>query len=267
MAIGTAMAMVLIKMIQNSFSFTDLHTHILPTVDDGAKNMQISINMLRLQKKTGTDRVMLTPHFYPTRQKLDAFLLKRERAYSELLSCWDEDTMPHLRLGVEVRYTPLLAQMDLQQLTLSDSKYLLLELPDFGPIPFLDKVIDRMLSQNITPILAHVERCDLFRDTPECLYKLIKMGAIAQIDVMALIGKSKSKFAKICLKNGLAQIVGSDMHNLTDRALTIGSVQLKEELQQLQNAEIFARAVWEDTPLPPFAVSSLRKGLFGYRLG
>ena len=265
MATDMAMAIVISKMVQNNFSLTDLHTHILPSVDDGARNVKMSLDMLRLEKKMGVDRVMLTPHFYPLHQKLNSFLKGRERAYNKLMAFWDEKTMPQLRLGAEVRYTPDLVQMDLHQLTLGESNYLLLELPDYGHTPFLEKVIEHMLSQGITPILAHVEHCTLFHDMPSQLFELIKMGALAQVDAMTLARKYRSKFAKISLKYGLAQIVASDIHNMTNRAVTIGDILDKDYVDILAQTEKVARAVWDQTPIPSFTVQPIKRTLFGYR--
>ena len=109
-------------------AFTDLHTHILPGVDDGAKDLEKALEMLRMQKACGVERVALTPHFYPLREEFQSFLDKRQQAYEGLLPNWDAESMPDLRLGAEVHYSPALAELDLRRLTIGQSDYLLLEL-------------------------------------------------------------------------------------------------------------------------------------------
>ena len=267
-AIGTTTDTTITKMMRSSHienSLTDLHTHILPAFDDGAENLQIALDILRAEKKMGVDRVALTPHYYPMREELDAFLIRRQQAYSALLSCWDEETMPRLRLGAEVQYTPQLVQMNLHQLTIERTNYLLLELPYSDVVPCVRQVVDAILKEGITPIIAHVERCAIFRNEPDRLQELIQMGALAQVDVEAFTNRCDARFAKICLSRGLAQIIASDIHNLTDRSLNIGTVATEQYTEILQWSERFARAVWDQTPLPAFAIRSVKKVFWGYQ--
>ena len=65
-------------------SFTDIHTHILPSVDDGAQSMEDALELLRLQKNSGVERVMLTPHFYPQHDTPERFLKRRAEAEAAL---------------------------------------------------------------------------------------------------------------------------------------------------------------------------------------
>ena len=117
-----------------SVTMTDLHTHILPEFDDGAENMETALQMLREAKAGGVDRLALTSHFYPQREEFPCYIERRQAAFEALASQWDHNTMPQLKLGAEVRYTPALVQMDLRQLTIGESDYMLLELPtDFVP--------------------------------------------------------------------------------------------------------------------------------------
>ena len=107
-------------------TLTDLHTHILPGIDDGARNLEASLEILRRQKENGVERVALTSHFYPLREELQDYLDKRQRAYEELMSAWDAETMPQLRLGAEVHYSPSIVEMDLRSIALAQSDYLLI---------------------------------------------------------------------------------------------------------------------------------------------
>lgn len=62
----------------------DCHTHLLPGIDDGAKDLSTSLEMLNEEKKQGVDYVIATPHFYANRDKMEKFIDRRERAYSEV---------------------------------------------------------------------------------------------------------------------------------------------------------------------------------------
>lgn len=245
-------------------SLTDLHTHNLPEFDDGAKSLDIALQMLRMQKKSSVDRVALTPHYYPLREELQPFLERRQRAYDMLLSRWDGETMPDLRLGAEVRYSPLLTEINLRALTIGESDYLLLELSDTETPTHIEEVLKRMLQQGITPILAHVERCYYFRQLPDRLFDLIAMGALAQVTAKALVDRKDQKFAAACIKNGNAQIIASDIHDSSEGKACLGNISAKLNEGWILRGEEFAKAVWENNLPPAFTIKPITKTLFGY---
>jgi protein-tyrosine phosphatase len=241
--------------------FTDLHTHILPAVDDGPKDLETALNMLRMQKRSGVQRVLLTPHFYPYRETLESFLQRRQQAYDSLMSQWCEDSMPILRLGAEVRYTSELVNVDLRALTYGD--YLLLELSN-SELPFIEQVLEFILQQGITPILAHIERCRLFRLESERLIRLIKMGALAQVTARAVVNKDDHRFAKTCLEKGLAHITASDLHVPVEEKC-LGNVAQKMDDQTVRRAEEFAQCIWDNERPPSFSVYPIKRNIFVYR--
>lgn len=246
------------------WSLTDLHTHNLPQFDDGAQTMEIALQMLRMQKQSGVDRVALTPHYYPLREELGSFLERRQRAYDMLLSRWDRETMPDLRLGAEVRYSPLLAEMNLRALTIGESDYLLLELSNTAVPTHIEEILKHILQQEITPILAHVERCDYFRQMPDQLSHLIAMGALAQVTARALVDRKDQKFAEACLKNGNAQIIASDIHDSAEDKACLGNILGKLNEDWILRGEEVSKAVWENSLPPAFTINPIRKTLFGY---
>ena len=245
--------------------FTDIHTHILPSVDDGAQSVDAALELLRIQKQKGVERVVLTPHFYPQTEDLADFLPRRAQAYTALMEQWEETTMPQLQLGAEVHYSTALVEMDLSQLTMGKGSYLLLELPDHEVPAYVEQVVARILQKGITPILAHVERCAYFRHQPEMLLRLIQIGALGQISARALLDKTARNFGECCIKNGLGHILASDIHCKTGNDLCLGELAEGKYEELLDWTESFAQAVWSDTPLPPFAVRPIKRSIFGYR--
>lgn len=245
--------------------FTDIHTHILPSVDDGAQSMETALELLRFQKQKGVERVALTPHFYPQTEDLADFLVRREQAYIALLDHWEEDTMPRLQLGAEVHYSPALVEMDLEQLTLGKGKYLLLEMPDFEVPAYVEQVVAQICRKGITPILAHVERCAYFRNQPEMLLCLVQMGALGQISARALKDVRDRRFGVSCIENGLGHFIASDLHCKNGKDLCLGKLVEGKYEDLLAWTESFAQAVWNNMPLPPFAVSPVKKRILGYR--
>jgi protein-tyrosine phosphatase len=208
--------------------------------------------------------VALTSHFYPLREELEPYLKRRDKAYQALLSQWDANTMPSLKLGAEVRFSPQLTQMDLHLLTIGETGYLLLELPDFSVPAYVDQVVNAILKQGITPILAHVERCAYFRYDPSRLQELVQMGALAQVSATAFLNRQDRKFAEICLRNGLVHIIASDAHNIREYDPCLGKIAQELDENWIVRAEEFARAVWENTCPPAFIIHPVKKGLFGY---
>lgn len=264
MVMVTVMAMDINQSNTMDFTLTDLHTHILPGIDDGAKDLEASLELLRRQKRNGVDRVALTPHFYPMCQDLDVFLDRRQNAYEALMSAWDPETMPQLRLGAEVHYSASIADMDLRSISLAQSDYLLLELSNSKVPAHIEQVIKIMQSQGITPILAHVERCAYFAEDPAKLVRLIELGALAQISARALHSKNRQKFAGICLRKSVAQIVASDVHSAGEVENGLGALRKEMDETEIVRAESFARAVWDNTPIPVFHPEPIKRKLFGY---
>lgn len=246
------------------YTLTDLHTHILPAMDDGAENLESAIQMLRMEKAGGVERVAMTPHFYPQRESLEEFLNRRDSAFSDLQTVWDEETMPGLRLGAEVRYSPALLDMDLHRLTIGQSNYLLLELSNTEVPAYIERVLDGIQKQGIMPILAHVERCIYFRREPNDLQRLIQMGALAQISGKALKYRGDRNFSKMCLEKGLAHIIASDAHH-PNKEGGLGEIAKTLNGELMERAEEFAKAVWDNECPPAFSINSVQKGLLGYR--
>lgn len=247
-----------------AYSLTDLHAHILPGMDDGAQDLETSLQMLRMEKESGVDRVALTSHFYPLREDFDAFVERRQQAYETLLSAWDRETMPELKLGAEVRYSPQLAEFDLRKLTFENSDYMLLELSNTEVPAHIDRVLEIILSQGITPILAHIERCTYFRKEPELLCHLIRRGALAQVSAKALRSKHDMKFIYPCLINGLAHFIASDAHAPLSESCLGNIVDVLDD-DLVNSAESFAKAIWDNECPPAFAIYDLKRTLFGYR--
>lgn len=138
----------------------DLHTHILPGMDDGAPDVQISLELLQQQLAQGVDTVALTPHFYRTKEHISEFLQRRTNAMAELTSATKGRPCPHLVLGAEVAWMPGMADWpELEELCYTGTKNLLVELPF---IPWQDELFRQLYSlegrRGITPVLAHVER-------------------------------------------------------------------------------------------------------------
>lgn len=82
----------------------DFHTHILPGIDDGAKSLEESLSLLKMEQEQGVDTIVLTPHYFHERQSLDAFLQQRNTAYEQLRHAAEREKISiNFHLGAEVR--------------------------------------------------------------------------------------------------------------------------------------------------------------------
>ncbi len=198
----------------------DFHTHILPHLDDGAKNTEMAVEMLRAERAQGVTTVLCTPHYYGKRYP-DKFLSQRGGAYAHL-----KEHIPDgitVRLGTEVHFTGINVPdyEQLCKLAIEDTKYILLELP------FVEKWTDRLLpaladfvyDTGYTPIIAHVERYREVLKKPSIVSQLMDMGCLIQVNARAFIEKREKKFAFALLKHGFVHCIGSDGHDVDRRSV------------------------------------------------
>lgn len=209
---------------------TDLHTHILPGMDDGARDVQMSLRMLRLEATSGVSTVALTPHFYRDRENMEHFLQRRERAMVSLLEGLErlsEDErgkLPRMVLGAEVAWMPNMAGWPhLERLCYGDSRYLLLELPFLQPWTerMIHEIYNLMGQTGLVPVIAHIDRY-LGVQKKALLESLFEMGLPIQISAEELLHPFRRKRALRLLAGRDAQFLISDCHNDTDRKPRLG---------------------------------------------
>ena len=200
---------------------TDLHCHILPDMDDGAQNEEISLALLQKEYKGGVRQVMLTSHFYPDRMTLDSFHTKRRYSFERLkrsIATKGGFDCLKLKLGAEVRFSPALAEMDVRKLCFEGTDYLLLELPFLQRPYLLKETLYKLQSMGITPILAHVERYGYLMEDLRELYDWIAAGGYAQVNAETILNADQTgKTAVRLIQWNLVQIIASDAHSLNRR--------------------------------------------------
>lgn len=203
----------------------DIHSHVLPGIDDGSKNRSMSLQMLKESHKQGIDTVVATPHFYIKNDTIDSFLKHRNNAYSHLMdSIKEEQNIPNIYLGAEVFYFNGISKIEnLEKLCINNGKYLLLEMPfaKWNNRVF-QEVEDIIYNRKLIPVIAHLERFVSFQKGTNNIDRLLGMRVIAQMNGEHLLGFfSKGKALK-WLKNGTVQLLGSDMHNIESRPQNLG---------------------------------------------
>ncbi len=197
--------------------FMDIHSHILPEIDDGAKNLAESLELLRMLKEQGVTDVVLTPHFYPHFMNDEEFFETREKAAKKLNLAVLDKGLPRLYIGCEFYYFDHMGTIgDIKSFTLGSSPYILLELMMSPITDTVVETVENLCRKGYIPIFAHIERYLGCRGIRRVL-KLIKEGkCLAQVNASALVCGNPRKIFKL-IKKGYIYILGSDTHSVKNR--------------------------------------------------
>lgn len=197
--------------------FTDIHSHILPGIDDGARSMDESLAIAQMMVEHGISTVVATPHFLagvytPAPDVIRAGVTALQQAL--------DDT------GVPLRVLPgaeCYLDADLpdrvrrhEVLTLNDTgRYLLLELPMSDYPPYADDVFFELMLAQVTPVLAHPERNAVLAAQPAKAYELVQRGVLLQLNAgsfAGLFGSSARSAAVLFARHGWARFLATDAH-------------------------------------------------------
>ena len=198
----------------------DFHSHVLPKMDDGAKDVETALAMLEESKRQGVTTVVCTPHYYGKKRSPKQFIEKREEAYAMLAGKIPDGIQ--LRFGAEVYFSKdaVTNFEDLSLLCIDGTDYIMLELP-FTPTldPRLFERLEAFIDEtDCIPIIAHVDRYPSILKNPSLLKRLTEMGNEVVLCIDSFTVKGVKNFAFALLKKGMVHAVGTDMHNMTDRA-------------------------------------------------
>lgn len=198
----------------------DLHTHILPEMDDGAKTLDESISLLKLEIKNGVNCVALTPHFNFEHDAVDSFVKKRFDSHYKLTQeLLNHDLEIQLIDAAEVFFSPELLQADhLDKLCYQGTKYMLIEFPyEYFPGWMMQTLYELRL-RGITPVVAHVERYMPIEKKADLLYQLVSEGALIQVNAASLLnGKSLRNRIFEYISHNMVHFIVSDTHSVKHR--------------------------------------------------
>ena len=200
----------------------DWHSHILPGVDDGSRNVAESISMIQALSSQGIKTVIATPHFYANDESVDSFLERRAAAL-ELLKTQLPPEAPEILCGAEVRYYPGISHLeDLKKLRIEGSKLLLLEMNAARWTEYtLRELTELSRRSDIQIVLAHVERY-LSLQRKAVWEELLDCGILMQCNASFFANWISKHKAISLLRDGYIQFVGSDSHNMTSRPPQLG---------------------------------------------
>ncbi|MBU4234085.1 MAG: hypothetical protein KKD99_04725 [Proteobacteria bacterium] len=205
----------------------DVHSHILPGIDDGARDLEEALEMARLAVADGIRVMVATPHLFK-HKSVDLDAINEKRVILEHIDIFRDrlaaegialEILPGCDVPLSVDALSLLAED--RVLTVNDGKrYLLLELPHFSIPPSLEDICFRLQSRGLTPIITHPERQPLIKERPDRLGRLIDLGCLAQLTAGSLTGGFGRRVAKVSrqlVKKGYIHLLASDTHNTRGR--------------------------------------------------
>ncbi len=231
---------------------TDIHCHILPSVDDGAVDMAEALAMARMAEDCGVSTIIATPHCavpgtdrdnFVSRELYDRFVALRDAIAAEGIDV-------RLKAGAEVfctEETPRLLREG-KLLTLGSSDYLLTEFYFDMPPAYMDHMLARLAAEGVRPVVAHPERYEAVQEQPEIAEGWVRAGYVLQMNkgsVLGRFGRSVGKTAFYLLSRGLIHLAASDAHSARSR--TTDMTELRFFLEDCFSEE-FARGLLVENP-------------------
>jgi len=202
----------------------DLHSHLLPGVDDGATCLEDSLKLVNIAVEDGITHSVITPHIHLNRYDNDTASI--QAAFQLLQQALVERNIPfRIAFAAEVRIDPaILTMIDANRIPflgeLNGYKILLLEFPHSGILPGSIKFIEHLLARNIRPMIAHPERNKAVLDQLDKIAPMRMAGALLQVTGRSIaggFGPYAKQRATEMLDRDWVDIVATDAHNLAHR--------------------------------------------------
>ena len=198
--------------------YVDIHTHILPGVDDGSKNMEMTENMLRMAYEEGVRTIYATPHYGSGKEKYDNdYLMEQYEKVKEKALSTGEDGI-ELLLGNEIYYRNDSVE-DVKAgkaLTMNNTKYVLVEFDTGIRYKDMYAALQKFVLAGYRPVLAHIERYECLIKKYDELYNLRNLGVFMQVNASTVIPRfnQTASFCRKLIREGYISFLGSDCHRI-----------------------------------------------------
>lgn len=226
----------------------DIHTHILPELDDGSGNVEESISMLGMLSAQGVDTVVATPHFYIDNAQPQEFLKLRGESVKKLKAALNgKKNLPAVAVGAEVQFYQELYTLDeLYDFCISGTKYILVEMPFSTWTNYTYHALENLYTERgVVPVIAHLERYMDYQNDGDTVQRLKAAHALIQVNSTFFTDRPTRRRAVSMLKKDEINFIGSDCHNIEFRPPDIeaGVAVIKKKLG---NRGLAALEYWED---------------------
>ena len=202
--------------------FTDLHCHILPALDDGAKSMEETREMLKMAYGEGIRKIVATPHFFASRKSAGVEeIFHTLQEVQKRMKSWGIQI--RLYAGNEIYYHRGVAELleEGKAATLAGTRYVLVEFDPMTEYSYLRDGILKLDSYGYIPILAHTERYECLFEKKERLRRVKDHGGVIQVNASSFQGGLFDELggrARYLMKKGLLDVLGTDAHSMGRRS-------------------------------------------------
>lgn len=221
--------------IMENKQLIDIHTHILFGIDDGARDLEESIEMAQMWSSQNVHTVVASPHFDIKKDNREDFLETRDRN-TDLLR--KELKIKSINLEIlksaELYFRHNLIHEDLSPFTIEGTNTLLIELPTRSVPPQIASTFEELIMQGYQVILVHIERYPILKNDLELFYNLANMGVIFQVNAETIL-KEQSSWLKAAIKKNYVHLLGSDAHRKDKRLPNIEEALIKSEKLEYYN--------------------------------
>lgn len=251
----------------------DFHSHILPSIDDGAKTLEESITILKEAEKAGVTNIIVTPHFILGSQYEANTKTRKEKLEQLNKEIAKQKLNMKLYLGNEVyvenNMLNLLKQKKVS--TIHDSQYILFELPLNNTYHGLEDLIFNLKLHGYQPVIAHPERYQFLKENPKQIETLLEQGALFQCNLgsfFGFYGHGAEDLAWLFLKHHMVHFIGSDVHNLARSSYHLLEDFKKKALRYISEEELDnildmnALKVLKKEEMIPMDFTPIKKSLF-----
>lgn len=206
---------ILIIIINQGADMIDLHTHILPFMDDGSGSLDETRQMMESLYNQKVTKVVCTPHFNPAYISLQDFIQKRNESMKLLV-----DSPVELITGSETMlHEYLFHYSDISDLCISNTRYLLVEFP-FQMNWYVNgfELLKRLMDYyDVIPIIAHIERYQRIKIKDKAIEDIRNLGCLIQLNTSSIVNKKSRRLVMKLMKQDYIDVLGSDCHGMSLR--------------------------------------------------
>ncbi len=195
----------------------DVHSHLIPGIDDGSSSMEESLELIQTMSKLGYQKIITTPHvmndFYPNTTEDIRNRVQRLRTHVDAAGI-DMEIDAAAEYYLDEHFMQMLE--DKKELLTFGDNYLLFETSFLNEPAYLHDGIFQIISNGMKPVMAHPERYVFIQNRPEMLEDLIDRGLLLQINTISLTGyysKAAKKMAELLIDEKAVSFLGTDCHN------------------------------------------------------
>ena len=205
----------------------DIHSHILPAIDDGARDLDEALAMARIALADGICVMVATPHLFNPSSEISLEVNDKQKVLEHLTRFQEKLTEEKIPLMVlpgcdfPLNQEAIRLLEEDRVLTINDRKrYLLLELSPYAIPSRMGDICFRLQAKGLTPIITHPERHPLIQEKPERLVEMLDLGCLVQLTANSLtggFGRQIARFSRDLVRKGYVHLIASDAHSVRHR--------------------------------------------------